>query len=79
MAKQSNRHVMGLHTKSERERAYALAKRAYDTSVKRGLLLYGLGYIEAIMDLVRDEAPDDQELLGYLGQMYEDLTIRSQA
>lgn len=72
----AKKHVMGLHTKPERERAYELAKRAYDTSIKRGMPLYGLGYLEAVLDLVKDEAPDDVELVGYLTQLWEDLSVR---
>ncbi len=73
------RHIMGLHTKSEREQAYGLAKRAYDTAIKRGHLAYGLGYIEAISDLLRQEAPEDHELLNLLMDMYGDLSMRLQA
>lgn len=76
----ATKHVLGLHTKEERQHAYALAQRAYQKAMRAmqkgpGVpeFNYALGYIEAIGDLLTAEHPEDTELLGLLGHMQHEL------
>lgn len=66
------KHFLGLDTKEERQKAYSLARQAYQKALRTDSqpeYNYALGYIEAIGDLVSAEAPDDKELLGLIGDM----------
>jgi hypothetical protein len=66
------KHVLGLHTKEERQKAYGMLQRVYQKALRTDSIPeynYALGYIEAIGDLVSAEAPDDKELLGLIGDM----------
>lgn len=74
------RHVLGLHTKDERQYAYKLAWRAYQKALRvrsAPEYNYALGYIQAIGDLLVVEAPEDKELLGAIGDMQNDLLEKS--
>lgn len=76
----ASKHVLGLHTKEERQHAYTLARRAYQKAMRamqRGSGVpefnYAIGYIEAIGDLLAAEHPEDNELLGLIGDMQREL------
>jgi len=56
------KHVLGLHTQEERKKAYAMARKIYQRALHGGAtdLAYATGYVEAILDLFREEAPDPE-------------------
>lgn len=75
----AKRHVMGLHTREERNKAYGMAKQEYELAIKGGGPLnrvYGLGYLQAILDLAEKEAPDERELYNLTFDLWDDLNSR---
>lgn len=73
----AGKHVLGLHTKDERNTAYTLARHEYNKAVNDpGRIDYASGYIQAILDLLQQEAPNESELVGVLFEMEEDLARR---
>jgi len=77
------KHVLGLHTQEERKKAYAMARKIYQHALlaferhgKTDDLAYATGYVEAILDLFREEAPDP-EFMTILVQMRDDLVLKS--
>lgn len=72
---------MGLHTKEERKNAQGMArgiyrfgmiKEASDTDVH-----YALGYVEAVVDLLNAEAPEDETTLMSILKMRDDLKAKA--
>jgi hypothetical protein len=74
----AKKHVLGLHTKEERQNAYRKVKAVYDEAVRSGGPLryaYGIGYIEAVLQLGKEEA-EDSEFMRVLGELLDDLDSR---
>jgi len=70
------RHVLGLHTKQERQKAYGMAKKRYEYAMKNkseNNIAYALGYIDAIIELAKDEYPDDKDFITYLEELAMEL------
>lgn len=57
---------------------YEKAKLVRDTAIENGsLLLWGIGYLEAMVDRVREENPESP-LRGMILALQDELTLRSQ-
>lgn len=72
------KHGLGLHTQDERKKAYAMARKIYQHALRGSAVdrAYATGYVEAILDLFREEAPDP-EFVTILVQMRDDLVLKS--
>jgi hypothetical protein len=74
-------HILGLHTKDERQHAYGLVSHMYRFAMLKEAsahdVHYSLGYVEAVLDLLKKEAPDDEELVGRIVDMRDALLEKS--
>lgn len=76
-----NKHILGLHTKEERQHAYTLVNQVYQRALKDlaeapHTPSYALGYVAAVADLLRAEG-EDEELMNILDGMRDDLLEKS--
>lgn len=70
------KHALGLHTTKERQDAVRRAHQAASFAVKEDRVDWGIGYVQAMIDLAELEAPDDTEFLHQLRALQSDLALR---
>jgi len=77
----ASKHVLGLHTKEERKHAYTLVSHIYQLAMlkeaSRHDVYYALGYVDAVLDLMKAEASGDEELVDILVGMRDALLEKS--
>jgi len=73
----ASKHVLGLHTKEERKHAYTLVSHIYQFAMLRHDVYYALGYVDAVLDLMKAEASGDEELVDILVGMRDALLEKS--